>query len=192
MVEKVFITAQDLLDDSFRLARKIYEDGFRPNYIVGVWRGGTPVGIAVQEALDHLNVKTDHIAIRTSSYDGIDNQRDDVRVHGLNYIVDHVNADDRLLIIDDVFDTGRSVHAVIEKIKKDSRRNAPETIRIATVYYKPSKRAVDSVPDYFIHETEEWLVFPHELQGLTEDEIIKHKPVAALARVDMEKAAKKA
>jgi len=192
MVEKAFITAQDLLDDSFRLARKIFEDGFRPNYIVGVWRGGTPVGIAVQEALDHLGVPADHISIRTSSYDGIDDQRDEVRVHGLNYIVDNVNAEDTLLIIDDVFDTGRSVQAVIDKLKQESRRNTPETIRIATVYYKPSKRRVDSVPDYFIHETEEWLVFPHELHGLTEQEILDHKPVAALARVNLEKAEKNA
>jgi hypoxanthine phosphoribosyltransferase len=192
MADKVFINAQDLLDDSFRLARKIYEDGFRPNYIIGIWRGGTPVGIAVQEALDHLDVKTDHIAIRTSSYDGIEDQRKDVRVHGLNYIVDNVNAEDRLLIIDDVFDTGRSIQAVIDKIRKESRRNTPETIRIATVYYKPSKRKVLCEPDYYIHQTEDWLVFPHELQGLTEEEIIKHKPVASLARVNMDKAAKQA
>jgi len=192
MPEKTFIKAQDLLDDSFRLARKIYENGFRPNYIVGVWRGGTPVGIAVQEALDHLGVKTDHISIRTSSYDGIEEQRDEVRVHGLNYVVDNVNAEDALLIIDDVFDTGRSIQAVIDKLKKESRRNTPEIIRIATVYYKPSKRRVVSVPDYFIHETEDWLVFPHELHGLTEQEILDHKPVAALARVNRDQAEKNA
>ena len=66
MTDKTFITAQELLDDSFRLARMIYESGFRPDYIVGVWRGGTPVGIAVQEALDHFGIESDHIAIRTS------------------------------------------------------------------------------------------------------------------------------
>jgi len=190
MVEKAFIKAQDLLDDSFRLARKVFEHGFRPNYIVGIWRGGTPVGIAVQEALDHFEIPTDHISIRTSSYDGIGEQRDEVRVHGLNYIVDNVNAEDSLLIVDDVFDTGRSIQAVIDKLHKDSRRNTPETIRIATVYYKPSKRKVICVPDYYIHETEEWLVFPHELKGLTEQEIMAHKPVAALARVNFERARK--
>ena len=103
-----------------------------------------------------------------------------------------MNAEDRLLIIDDVFDTGRSIQAVIDKIRKESRRNAPETIRIATVYYKPSKRKVLCEPDYYIHQTEDWLVFPHELQGLTEEEIIKHKPVASLARVNMDKAVKQA
>ena len=45
-MNKVFISAQDLLEDSFKLALKVYESGFRPDYIVGVWRGGAPVGIA--------------------------------------------------------------------------------------------------------------------------------------------------
>jgi hypothetical protein len=36
------------------------------------------------------------------------------------------------------------------------------------------------VPDYFVHRTEEWLVFPHEICGLTEEEIRRHKPGAAI------------
>ena len=52
----------------------MYESGFRPNYIVGVWRGGAPIGIAVQELLDVLGVKSDHIAIRTSSYESMGKQ----------------------------------------------------------------------------------------------------------------------
>ncbi len=39
-MDKKFITAQELLEDSFRLAAKVYEDGFRPQFIVGIWRGG--------------------------------------------------------------------------------------------------------------------------------------------------------
>jgi len=178
MVDKTYIQAQDLLDDSFRLALQIMEDGFRPNYIVGIWRGGTPVGIAVQELLDFHGFPSDHIAIRTSSYDGIENQRDEVRVHGLHYIIENVNAEDSLLIVDDVFDSGRSIQAVIDTIQELSRKNTPNTIRIATVYYKPSKRKVECTPDYFIHETDQWLVFPHELKGLTKEEVAMSKPVA--------------
>ena len=66
--DKVFINAEELLRDSFLLALRILESGFRPDYIVGIWRGGTPVGIAVQEYLDYAGVETDHIAIRTSYY----------------------------------------------------------------------------------------------------------------------------
>lgn len=178
MVDKVYLTAQELLDDSFRLALQIMEDGFHPTYIVGIWRGGTPVGIAVQELLDFHGYPSDHIAIRTSSYDGIENQRDEVRVHGLHYIIENVNAEDSLLIVDDVFDSGRSIQAVINTISELSRKNTPETIRIATVYYKPSKRKVDCTPDYFIHETNQWLVFPHELKGLTKEEVAASKPIA--------------
>ena len=50
-MKKLFIDSNQLLEDSFQLAWKVYESGFRPNYIVGVWRGGAPVGIAVQELL---------------------------------------------------------------------------------------------------------------------------------------------
>ena len=71
MSEKYFISAQQLLDDSFRLGLEILDSDFRPDFIVGVWRGGTPVGIVVQELLDYFGVVSDHIAIRTSSYEGI-------------------------------------------------------------------------------------------------------------------------
>ena len=66
MTEKTYISADQLLDDSYRLGLQILESGFRPNFIVGVWRGGAPIGIAVQELLDYCGVETDHIAIRTS------------------------------------------------------------------------------------------------------------------------------
>jgi hypothetical protein len=70
-MEKRYIQAQQLLEDSFGLAWEVFESGYRPNYIVGVWRGGAPIGIAVQEFLDVLGIESDHIAIRTSSYTGI-------------------------------------------------------------------------------------------------------------------------
>ena len=79
--EKIFITAAELLRDSFLLASNILQSGFRPDYIVGIWRGGTPVGIAVQEFLDYAGVETDHIAIPTSHYTGIDQTTLNVQVH---------------------------------------------------------------------------------------------------------------
>ncbi|WP_295696004.1 phosphoribosyltransferase, partial [uncultured Maricaulis sp.] len=104
---KHYISANDLLEDSLRLARQILESGFRPTHIVGVWRGGAPVGIAVQEYLAWRGIETDHIAIRTASYTGIGEQDRNVRVYGEGYLVDTLNADDRLLIVDDVYDSGR-------------------------------------------------------------------------------------
>lgn len=180
-MEKLFISAEELLIDSFRLAHQIYESGFRPHFIVGVWRGGAPVGIAVQEFLDYMGVETDHIAIRTSSYYSIGEQDKEVRVHGLNYIIDTCNADDELLLVDDVFDSGRSIIAILNELKEKTRANMPGTIKVATPWYKPERNMTSITPDYYIHETDRWLVFPHELSGLTDEEIAVAKPeVAAL------------
>lgn len=174
-MEKIYITAQQLLESSFRLAHSIFEDGFRPQFIVGIWRGGTPIGIAVQEYYEYRGVSTDHIAVRTSSYTGIDKQSREIRIHGLNYLIENANADDSLLIVDDVFDSGRSVDALIREIRRQSRLNTPHDIRIACTWYKPSKRKVAMLPDYFVHQSDQWLVFPHELHGLSRDEIVNGK-----------------
>ncbi|MEH6473951.1 MAG: phosphoribosyltransferase family protein [Halopseudomonas sp.] len=176
MVDKVYLSAQDLLEDSFRLGLEIFKSDFRPDFIVGVWRGGTPVGIAVQEILDNLGVKTDHISIRTSSYTGIGERNREVRVHGLDYIIRNVNADDSLLIVDDVFDTGLSVKAVIDTLRIKARLNTPNDIRIATPWFKPINNKTDLEPDYYLHKSDDWLVFPHELNGLDREEVLANKP----------------
>lgn len=181
-LEKRYISAEQLLDDSFRLGLQILESGFRPHFIVGIWRGGAPVGITVQELLDFFGMHTDHISIRTSLYEGINRRGSAIRVHGLQYVVDNVDADEGLLIVDDVYDTGLSIQAVIESLGRRARRNTPREIRVATAYFKPGSNRTDRVPDYFVHETDAWLVFPHELKGLTREEILKRKPgVASIA-----------
>ena len=174
-MEKLFIQADELLSDSFKLAWQVYESGYRPNYIIGVWRGGAPIGIAVQEFLDVLGVPSDHIAIRTSHYKGIDERDSQVQVYGLNYIIKQVESEDSLLIVDDVHDTGISIQKIILDLQTACKKNTPE-IKVATPYFKPMKNKTDRKPDFYLHETEKWLVFPHELEGLSMDEIIEFKP----------------
>jgi uncharacterized protein len=177
-MDKVFISANSLLSDSMELARLIVKSGFRPTYLVAMWRGGAPIGIAVQEVLEYHSIHCDHIAIRTSSYAGIDEQTKTVRVHAIDYLVSRLAAEDELLLVDDVFDSGRSLEAVLSTLQRRCRRNLPAKIRIATVYYKPKRNRSGLVPDYYVRDTDSWLVFPHEIQGLTREEILKHKPVA--------------
>jgi hypoxanthine phosphoribosyltransferase len=174
--QKVYISAQQLLEDSLELGRQILASGFRPNFIVGVWRGGTPVGIMVQELLDFYGVETDHISIRTSSYTGIDKRNGDVRVHGLSYLTKKMNAEDSMLIVDDVFDTGLSVKAIIDKMRERARKNLPHDVRVATAYFKPGRNRTDFEPDYCAHKTDDWLIFPHEMDGLSLEEIRINKP----------------
>lgn len=174
-MEKQYITANELLIDSFKLAEQIYTRGYRPNFIIGVWRGGTPTGIAVQEYFDYMGVTTDHFAIRTSSYYGIDQQSKTIRVYGLDYVIENIEAEHELLIVDDVFDSGRSIKAILEQLTKRCRKNMPQTIKIACPWFKPRRNVTKIKPDFYMHATEKWLVFPHELQGLNLKEIAKGK-----------------
>jgi len=174
-MDKTVISAQELLEDSFRLGVKVLESGFEPTMIIAIWRGGTPVGMALQEILAYCGIESDHIAIRTSSYTGVD-QRGTVAVHGLNYMVKKACHDDRVLIVDDVFDTGNTIKAVIEELKKRARGNMPKDVRVAVPWYKPTRNQTDLVPDYYVKETAEWLVFPHELDALTPEEMQKARP----------------
>jgi hypoxanthine phosphoribosyltransferase len=175
------VEEQALLEDSYRLAVRVFESGFRPDFIVGIWRGGSAVGIYVQECLQYLGVKTDHIAIRTS-YRGMESylraldHPEEIRVHGLQYLYESMNRDDRLLIVDDVFASGQNIDAVIRRLESKTKRNMPHDVRIAVPFYKRSQNRTTREPDYYLHETDAWLVLPYEIQGLTREEIAAHKP----------------
>ena len=166
--------------DGFRLGRQIFESGFRPTFILGLWRGGSVVGIVVQECLATLGVETDHFALRTS-YEGPEEyfrsmrDRRSVRVHGTQYLTDNVNHDDRLLIVDDVFASGRHTRAVVDLLRARLKRNMPSEVRVAATWYRPSDQQPNA-PDYFVHQTDEWIVLPWEMKGLTAGEIARHKP----------------
>ncbi len=181
-MKKIFLDEETLILDSFRLGVQIFESGFRPTFIVGLWRGGSSVGIYVQECLQTLGVETNHISLRTSYrgqpyyHEMVASADTEIRVHGTQFLLENLNADDSLLLVDDVFSSGKSIDAVIKRLRRHLKRNMPGQVRIATLYERPSYRETKIKPDFRMHETENWLVFPYELSGLTEDEIRTHKP----------------
>ena len=179
-MQKRFIDEQELLEASYRLAMQVHASGFRPNFIVGLWRGGSTVGIYLQECLQYLGVETDHIAIRTS-YSGREDylkqlqQQSQLRAHGLQYLIENLNAEDSLLIVDDVYSTGRNVDAVITRLRAKCKRNMPADYRVAAVYYRPGGDEAATAPDYFLHQSSDWLVLPYELTGNSRAELLQHK-----------------
>ncbi|MCK5324670.1 MAG: hypothetical protein KAJ57_01625 [Woeseiaceae bacterium] len=179
-MDRKYIGADDLLRDSFRLAAEIHDAGFEPDFLVGLWRGGSAVGIAVQEGLEFFGVKTDHIAIRTSysgaaRYSEMISKADQIRVHGLQYLLENLCSHHSMLIVDDVYSTGSSVQAVIDQLARKTRRNLPKDIRIACVWFRPTGKSL-RVPDYYVHETKDWLVLPYEMSGLSLDELRENRP----------------
>lgn len=187
-MDKIYVTATGLLQDSFRLAAKIHRSGFVPDFIVGIWRGGTPVGIAIQEYFAFMGLETDHIAVRTSAYVAIGERAKTIRVHGLHYLIEEADAGDSLLVVDDVFDSGHSIEALLRELTSKMRLNMPGQVRIATPWYKPGNNQTSLVPDFYLHETDQWIVFPHELVGLTPEEIREGKPELAPVLRELTKA----
>lgn len=182
-MDRRYIGADELLRDSFQLAAAIHDAGFKPDFLVGLWRGGSAVGIAVQEGLEFFGTKTDHIAIRTSysgahRYSEMVGKADQIRVHGLQYLLENLCSHHAMLIVDDVYSTGSSVKAVIDQLTRKTRRNLPKDIRIASVWYRPNDRTVRA-PDYFIHETSDWLALPYEMSGISLQDLRDNRPELA-------------
>ena len=174
-MSKIFLTADRLLLQSFRLAEMIYDSEYRPDLICGVWRGGASVAVAVHEYFSWHGVVADHIPIRCRSYFGVEQQNTQIKVDSLEYLLAHVDRSTNLLLVDDVFDTGRSINAIIDTLETTSEINAAR-IRVACPWYKPLKNKTGRTPGYFVCETDDWIVFPHELDGLDYQEILAGKP----------------
>ncbi len=181
-MKKIFLDEETLILDSFRLGVQIFESGFRPTFIVGLWRGGSSVGIYVQECLQTLGVETNHISLRTSYrgqpyyHEMVASAETEIRVHGTQYLLESLNADDSLLLVDDVFSTGKNIDAVIKRLGLHLKRNMPKQVRVATLWQRTSFRETALKPDFFQNQTDDWLVFPYEISGLTLEEIKEHKP----------------
>ena len=177
--QKVFVDEQSHILDSYRLGEKIFADGFEPTFIVGLWRGGSAVALVVQECFAYLGVPTEHTTIRTSysgreQYEQSMRRFEGIRVHGKSYALETLRADDRLLIVDDVFRSGRHTRAVVDQLRLGLRRNMPSEVRVATLWKHALSDA--SQVDYFLNETDRWIVLPYELSGLSSDELREHKP----------------
>ena len=165
MSDKIYLDANSLLHNSFLLARKILDSGFTPDLIIALWRGGTPVGIAVHEFLLRKGMNCRHTAVKTASYSGIETHGE-VVIENLDHVLDTLAPGSKVLVVDDIFDTGRTAVAIKRAL---ARRTT--SVRFAMVYYKPARNETGITPDYFINVTDTWLVFPHEIIGLTDDEI---------------------
>lgn len=183
-VSKIYITADDLLLDSFRLARQILNSGWRPDALVALWRGGAPVGVAVHEFLAYHGVNVAHTALKCTSYSGIGTHGEVCFEFG-DPVFDAIRSGQRVLVVDDIFDSGCTAAAVIRRLA-----GTAADVRIATAYWRPKNNATALKPHYYVHAADAWVVFPHELMGLTPAEVARKSPaIRALLTVPAHDAA---
>ena len=138
----------EIYDMLLRLAERIRGDKFHPDVIVGVSRGGWPPARVMSDLLGNpelANVRVEfYVGVAETKGEPVITQPLSVPVEGR-----------RVLIMDDVADTGKSLRLVRDHVEK----NGAAEIKLATIYYKPWS---EIKPDYYVRETEAWIVFPWE------------------------------
>lgn len=172
MTQKIFVDANSYLRDSFRLARQVLDSGWEPEELIALWRGGAPVGVCVHEFLQYHGVHLRHRVLKCFSYTGIRERNREVVLEDAEVIFGTIPGGARVLVVDDVLDTGNTALAVLGRLAE-----CGVEARLATVYWKPGESQTGVVPDYHVHATGEWVVFPHELEGLTLEEITRKDAV---------------
>lgn len=171
MPEISHVTPEQLLLDSLRLGRKLYDTGFRPKHAISIWRGGTVVGLGVDAFFRNQGVFINHTTIATESYVGIDKQ-EKVVVKGFEHVIQSVCPEDGLLIIDDVYETGNTIRAIIDTLRAKARANTPSRIMVGTIHRKPEKVQYDGVEVQCLYDVDggTWIDYPHELADLITDD----------------------
>ena len=180
---KEFLSADDLVRHAFTLADRIYRSGYQPDALLVIWRGGTPVGIVIHEYLKFKGIDTYHGVLKAESYTGIE-QRREPRIMHLEPLMDDIPPGSKILLVDDIFDSGSTIQKVCEAL---ASRQAE--VKVATLFYKEDNNVTDFAPDFYLRKTDRWVVFPHELMGLSVEEIQeKDGYIAELIRGEPSKA----
>ena len=173
--DKHYLSAAEYLRDSWRLAASVRKSGWKPDILIALWRGGAAVGVSLHEYFKVSGWDIRHIPLKCASYSGIGENAGEVVFTLGEEIFGMLRPGDKVLVVDDVFDTGKTAKAVSERIAKTGAQ-----MRLACVYWKPEKNKTDLKPDYFVKDVGlEWIVFPHEIEGLTNEEIAVKDPLLA-------------
>ena len=172
---KSYLDPREYLRDTWRLARKVMDSGWRPDFLLALWRGGAAPGAAVHEFYAYHGISLRHMPIKCSSYSGIGENEGEVVFSCADEVFSRLEPGTKVLVVDDVFDTGKTAVAIKAKMA-----GLGVDMRLACVYWKPGKNKTDLSPDYFAKELDDsWIVFPHEMEGLTLAELREKDPVLA-------------
>jgi len=152
-MKKVYFAWEDILDHTRRLLGKL--EGRDYDALLAVTRGGMVPGALLAEALDIRNVLTAAVML----YD--DTKRAHEEPHFLQFPVDALILDKRVLVVDDVWDSGRTAVAVRERVR--AAGGIPE---VAVLHFKPKNNVFPGdAPDHYALATEDWIVYPWDPEG---------------------------
>ena len=143
------------------LASRVRKDGFKPDIIAGVSRGGWLPARVMSDLLEYprlANVAAEfYVGVAETKSKPVITQKVSVSVKGK-----------KVLVVDDVADTGESLRLVRSHLEE---QGATE-VKTATIYYKPWSVII---PDYYEKETSSWIIFPWERKETVRKIVEKYK-----------------
>ena len=143
-------TWEQIYELLLNLANRIRKANFRPDVIVGISRGGWPPARIMSDLLENpelANVRAEfYLGVAKTKGDPVITQPVSTSVKGK-----------KVLIVDEVVDTGKSLRLVKSHLEK----HGATEVKIITIYYKPWSGIV---PDYYAKKTSFWIIFPWEIK----------------------------
>ncbi|MBE6350709.1 MAG: phosphoribosyltransferase [Spirochaetaceae bacterium] len=182
---KEFLPYDKVRNDALKLAHKILQDGFIPDVIYVSLRGGAYMANVISEyfKIARKNYRPVlYASVVARSYSDI-RQHDKVMVDGWTYSPEHLRAGDKILLIDDIFDSGRTINHLVELLlEKGIPRKDIKVVVHDYKYFTYHENQLPIQPDYWCRkfeitkpEEDRWIHYmSHELIGLSKEELEEH------------------
>lgn len=182
---KEFLPYDQVRNNSLKMAHRILKDGFIPDVIYVSLRGGAYVANVVSEYFKIARKDVHPVlyaAVVARSYTDI-RERDRVMIDGWTYSPEHLRPGDKILLVDDIFDTGKTINYLVEVLLE---KGIPrKDIKVAVHDYKYFTQKPEQLPiqpDYWCRkfvitkpEEDRWIHYmSHELIGLSQEELEEH------------------
>lgn len=182
---KEFLEYEKVRNNALKLAHKIYKDGFIPDVIYCSLRGGAYMANVISEYFKILSKQEKfhpvvYAGVVARSYSDVA-QHTKVFIDGWTYPPENLRPGDKILLIDDIFDSGRTINCLVETLM-NSRGIPRDDIKVVVHDYKYFTYYDEQLPiqpDYYcrkfeINSPEEnrWIHYmSHELVGLSKKEL---------------------
>ncbi|MGL4986588.1 MAG: phosphoribosyltransferase [Treponemataceae bacterium] len=183
-MSKDFLAYEEVRNNAFSIAHAIHKDGFIPDIIYVSLRGGAYLGNVISEyfKITRTDRPVLYAAVVARSYSDVQN-RDQIMIDGWTHSPDHLRSGDKILLVDDIFDTGKTINYLVDEFMK--RGVHRHDIKVAVHDYKHFENEKDNhgiKPDYWCkkydlpsREEDVWIhCLSHELVGLTPAELDQH------------------
>jgi len=181
-MKKEFLPYDTVRNNALRLAHRIYRDGFVPDVIYVSLRGGAYLGNVISEYFKVVRRDAQPVyyaAVVARSYTGV-RESAAVKVEGWTYNPDALRVGDKVLLVDDIFDSGKTMNHLAGVIldKGIPRKDLKVAVHDYKHFYdRPDQLPVQ--PDYWcrrhdlsVSDEDRWIHYmSHELEGLSREEL---------------------